>query len=410
MQWSEFYLIVSGLMTLVILLVAFPWLRRRNAAKRDSVTNTRIVRQRLAELEREVREGLISEHDRRQASDELKLALVDEATEERADKRSAIPALLLGAVIALTTAGIVYYNVNQMAKVSRAVKAVDALPVLSKKLASDEAEAFSPDDIANLTLAIRQRLRTEPDDSRGWLYLGRLYMNIGQEVQAVEALERAHSISPDTEKTTTALIQALMVTGDVNNLNRAQQLLTQQQAREPDNANYALMMAVASAQLGDTENLASNFDKIKGRLNSQSDMYQQLAARLSELTGEPQEVAASDDPAIALTVSLDETLSASLPDRGFLIVFAQDALSENRMPAAVVRVPLGHFPQEIKLTTQNAMMPAYTLAQLKEVRLVARISKDEDVTPSSGDLQGEVVMSVAPGLSSNQIVINKELM
>ena len=59
MSWSEFYLIVSGLITLVLLIIAFPFLRNKNHAKRDSLSNTQIIRQRLLELEREVKEGLI---------------------------------------------------------------------------------------------------------------------------------------------------------------------------------------------------------------------------------------------------------------------------------------------------------------------------------------------------------------
>ena len=59
MSWAEFYLIVSGLITLVLLIVAFPFLRNKKHAKQDSLSNTQIIRQRLVELEREVKEELI---------------------------------------------------------------------------------------------------------------------------------------------------------------------------------------------------------------------------------------------------------------------------------------------------------------------------------------------------------------
>ena len=82
MSWTEFYIVVSGLITLVLMLLAFPWLRRKNHAKADNLSNTQIVKQRLQELEREVQEGLITEHDMRVAVDELKVALVDESSFE----------------------------------------------------------------------------------------------------------------------------------------------------------------------------------------------------------------------------------------------------------------------------------------------------------------------------------------
>ena len=101
MSWSEFYIIVSGLITLVLLIVAFLWLRNKNHAKQDSLSNTQIVKQRLAELDREVQEGLISEHDKRQAVDELKLALVDESAFQSHKTGNAKLPLAIGAVLAI---------------------------------------------------------------------------------------------------------------------------------------------------------------------------------------------------------------------------------------------------------------------------------------------------------------------
>ena len=101
MSWSEFYIVVSGLITFVLLIVTFPWLRRKNHAQQDSLSNTQIVKQRLAELDREVQEGLISEHDKRQAVDELKLALVDESAFQSKRTGTATLPLLVGGIVAL---------------------------------------------------------------------------------------------------------------------------------------------------------------------------------------------------------------------------------------------------------------------------------------------------------------------
>ena len=119
MSWSEFYIIVSGLITLVLLIIAFPWLRSKNHAKQDSLSNTQIVKQRLVELEREVQEGLISEHDKRQAVDELKLALVDESAFESHKTGNAKLPLVIGGVLALVCGIVVYAQVNQMGRVAK---------------------------------------------------------------------------------------------------------------------------------------------------------------------------------------------------------------------------------------------------------------------------------------------------
>ena len=436
MSWSEFYIIVSGLITLVLLIVAFPWLRNKNHAKQDSLSNTQIVKQRLAELDREVQEGLISEHDKRQAVDELKLALVDESAFQSHKTGNAKLPLAIGAVLAIACGVVVYAQVNQMGRVTQASQAIEALPELSQQLASGNANNLTQQDIASLALAIRQRLREEPEDDTGWMYFGRLMLSIGQEVQAIEAIDKAVSLAPSNSANRITLAQALMTTGDVNNLERAQSILLGLLNDNPANDNLALMMAVVSAQLGDLENTQRFYKQVEGKLPVDSDMAQRLVARIKELQGNTSEMAALQntaaeitDTSIAqdasseakntnseaqtgfnITVNLSDDASIEAPKDGFLIVFAQDANSDNKMPAAVVKLPIEDFPVSVTLTTENAMMPQFTLATLSDVVVTARLSKDGNVAVSQGEWQGNVSASVtANEISSLSVIIDKEL-
>ncbi|MFD3351092.1 c-type cytochrome biogenesis protein CcmI [Alteromonas macleodii] len=443
MSWSEFYIIVSGLITLVLLIVAFPWLRNKNHAKQDSLSNTQIVKQRLAELDREVQEGLISEHDKRQAVDELKLALVDESAFQSHKTGNAKLPFAIGAVLAIACGVIVYAQVNQMGRVAQAAQAIEALPELSKQLASGNANNLTQQDIASLALAIRQRLREEPEDDTGWMYFGRLMLSIGQEVQAIEAIDKAVSLAPSNSANRITLAQALMTTGDVNNLERAQSILLGLLNDNPANDNLALMMAVVSAQLGDLENTQRFYKQVEGKLPADSDMAQRLVARIKELQGNTSEMAALQNTAAEITdtstaqnasgeaknasseaqsdsseaqtgfnitVNLSDDASTEAPKDGFLIVFAQDANSDNKMPAAVVKLPIEDFPVSVTLTTENAMMPQFTLATLSDVVVTARLSKDGNVAVSKGEWQGSVSASVtANEISSLSVIIDKEL-
>ena len=436
MSWSEFYIIVSGLITLVLLIVAFPWLRNKSHAKQDSLSNTQIVKQRLAELDREVQEGLISEHDKRQAVDELKLALVDESAFQSHKTGNAKLPLAIGAVLAIACGVIVYAQVNQMGRVAQAAQAIEALPELSQQLASGNANNLTQQDIASLALAIRQRLREEPEDDTGWMYFGRLMLSIGQEVQAIEAIDKAVSLAPSNSANRITLAQALMTTGDVNNLERAQSILLGLLNDNPANDNLALMMAVVSAQLGDLENTQRFYKQVEGKLPADSDMAQRLVARIKELQGNASVMAALQNTAaeitdtstaqnasseaqsdsseaqtgFSITVNLSDDASIEAPKDGFLIVFAQDANSDNKMPAAVVKLPIEDFPVSVTLTTENAMMPQFTLATLSDVVVTARLSKDGNVAVSKGEWQGSVSASVtANEISSLSVIIDKEL-
>ena len=443
MSWSEFYIIVSGLITLVLLIVAFPWLRNKSHAKQDSLSNTQIVKQRLAELDREVQEGLISEHDKRQAVDELKLALVDESAFQSHKTGNAKLPLAIGAVLAIACGVIVYAQVNQMGRVAQAAQAIEALPELSQQLSSGNANNLTQQDIASLALAIRQRLREEPEDDTGWMYFGRLMLSIGQEVQAIEAIDKAVSLAPSNSANRITLAQALMTTGDVNNLERAQSILLGLLNDNPANDNLALMMAVVSAQLGDLENTQRFYKQVEGKLPADSDMAQRLVARIKELQGNASVMAALQNTAAEITdtstaqnasseaknasseaqsdsseaqtgfnitVNLSDDAYIKAPKDGFLIVFAQDANSDNKMPAAVVKLAIDDFPVSVTLTTENAMMPQFTLATLSDVMVTARLSKDGNVAVSKGEWQGSVSASVtANEISSLSVIIDKEL-
>ncbi|MEW9797678.1 c-type cytochrome biogenesis protein CcmI [Alteromonas sp. CYL-A6] len=414
MTWSVFYMVVAAFITLIAVLVVLPWLRQRQYAREDYLSNTQIVRQRLGELEREYQEGLISAEDKVQAETELKLSLVDETRDQKAARKGAWLPIVCGGVLALVAGIWVYSDVNHIPQLSQASDAIDQLPALSDKLAKGQTDSLTQQDIVNLALAIRQRLRQTPDDDRGWMYYGRLMMSLGQDEQALAAVERAVSISPQKTENRITLAQILMAVGDEGSLQRAQSQLASLTEAQPDNDNLALMMAVVSAQLGDVATTRQFFSQVRDKLPPDSDILRSLTARLSELEGEhsgPARNAVSDlKTGFTVTVSVTDELAAEIPDSGFLIVFAQDAVSDNRMPAAVVKIPLPSLPVTISLSTDNAMMPQYSLDNLEKVRISARISMDGNVAPAPGELEGNVIESVSPGtMTSSTIIINKEL-
>jgi hypothetical protein len=51
-------------------------------------------------------------------------------------------------------------------------------------------------DLLDFTLALRTRLKEEPNDYRGWLLLGRLTLDGNDPEMAREALERAYALAP----------------------------------------------------------------------------------------------------------------------------------------------------------------------------------------------------------------------
>jgi hypothetical protein len=73
-------------------------------------------------------------------------------------------------------------------------------------------------------------------------------------------------------------------------------------------------------------------------------------------------------------------------------------------------MPLGDFPVVVELSDKNAMMANYTLSQLQQAKLVARISIDENVAQATGEFQGEWMATLNKNqLTQETITINREL-
>lgn len=411
MTWWMFGLIVSGLLTLLLVLVALPWWRSKNDEVTNQLSNAQIVNQRLTELEREVREGLITESDKQQVSDDLKIALVEETSIHSSRRVESNWPVVIGAMFALIVGGVVYWQVNHLTEVEQATHALARLPELSSKLASGDGNNINVQDIQALTLAIRTRLIDEPEDEQGWMFLGRLWLAIGQDEQARAALEKAIEIDPKNSTIVMTYAQILMASESINDLKHAQKLLLSLIQQQPDNDNLMLMTAVVSSQVNDMATAKLYFDKIRTKLPKDNPLYVQLSSKI-EAAQLP--LKADKDLAktgFAITLTLDEGLLDKVPDKGFLFLYAQDATSDNKMPAAVVKVPLTEFPITLALTTENAMLPSYTLAQLKQTRLTARITRNDNATPQSGDLVGTVSLPVVVGEIRDQlVVISKEIM
>ena len=408
MSWM-FIGAVVVLIAVLVLLVVLPWLQQRPEQENLTQANIAVVKERLKELQREVDEGLLSEQDMRQASDEIKISLVEEQQEESKGAANASFVLACGALLALLVGGFAYFKASNIDHLQDAQAALDALPKLSAKLAEGQGENFTPQDFQQLTLAIRKRLQENPEDGQGWMYLGRIWMALSQTEEAYAALEKALHFSPDDENVRMTYARALMMSDDKTQLDNARRLLASLIDGQPQNDNLVLMQAVVAGRLGDKQLLADSLARLEGKLPADSTIAMQLTERLASLNGE--QPAKATVTGFNLTVEISEELATNLPDNGFLFVFAQDANSDNRMPAAVLRLPLDNLPLTVTLTSENAMAPNYSLEQLSTARLIARISADQEAPAQPGDLEGTMEAAVENGKVIDQtIVINKELM
>jgi tetratricopeptide (TPR) repeat protein len=210
---------------------------------------------------------------------------------------------------------------------------------------------------------------------------------------------------------------------------------------DPQNTGALGMLAMAATQQGDIELAIETWQRLKAFVPKEAPIYQSIEVQIAQLEGNAvvtpeslanqdlmagKEPSASKEPSaeqqrsagepdsgrvmVRVNVTLDKSLTAKIPQNGFLFVYAQDASGGSRMPAAVVKMPMGELPITVELSDANAVMPTLTLSQLSQVRLVAKISESGNVMKTSGDLQG--TLEITLNKSKNEqytILINEEL-
>lgn len=429
---STFYIVSALLCILGLLFVVYPWLRRERQDNRLEVSNVSVIRARIDEIEREASEGLISEAEKRASIDEMKVALVDETKEDLSSSHhSSFKALFIGAIPTLAIGIWVYVDANQLSGLSQLQYALNNTQELNNRIVLQPANDVSPQEFQKYALVIRQQLREKPNDATGWTWLARINMTLGQMEESTSAFKKALALSPQDDDLRARYAQAAMMKGTEEGLEIANHQLSYLIKKTPTNREYRLLMTVVAAQLGNKEIAFTNFALIKDALDTTSGLFQSLTAQLRDMgapefllqvnndasraagvqAGPAQSISQNEAPVnLDILISLSDELQAKLPKTGFLIVFAQDASGQSRLPLAVKKLAIPDFPVTINLSEKDAMLENFSLKSAKQIKLTARISVDEDVMASSGELQGmfeQIEMSAKPSMV--ELIIDKEL-
>lgn len=416
---SNFYLAAGVFIIVALLFVFYPWLRKKGITAETTLSNKSLIKQRLNELVTEQQQGLLSDTDRLQSENELKLALLDEVKTSHENTDNVTVVVLVGAVISLSVGIAVYWYANQIQQISNWQSAQQQTSELGQKILQGD-KTLQLQDLQTFALGLRTKLVDTPEDATGWMLLGRVSGALNRLDSAIQAFEKSLQFEPNNIGTLSSYAQSLLMTGQEEQVLHAKRVLLRILSLEPDNTNAMGVLAVVASELNDPLLALKNWQQLLGFIPKNDANYPVISQRIIKLQAQlgqlansntdstPSSVVSSSEKntatRVSITVKIGEDLQDKLPKNGFLFVFAQESSGKVRMPAAVVKMPLGDFPVVIELSDKNAMMPNYTLSQLDKAKLVARISIDENVVQSPGDMQGEWMATLSQGTLTEEII------
>jgi cytochrome c-type biogenesis protein CcmI len=421
---SLFYLGAVISVVIFLLFIIFPWFRKANDDSVSRLTNKGLIKQRLIELHTEQQQGLLSDSDRLQSENELKLALLDETKTSQTDEANVGIAISLGALLSLSVGIGVYLYSNQIQPVDEWLMAQQQTSELGQRMVRGD-ENLNLKDLQTFALGLRTKLVDTPEDATGWMLLGRVSGAINRVDSAIQAFEMSLKFDPNNVGTLSSYAQALLMTGQEQQVLQAKQALLQILDLEPDNTNAMGVLAIAASELGDKLLALENWQRLVAFIPETDPNFAAVNQRILQLQTDldqeqDNQQAAQNQPnltadnlsstRVSVTINISDELQAKLPENGFLFVFAQESSGQMKMPAAVVKMPLGEFPVVVELSNNNAMTPSYTLSQLQQAKLVARVSIDGNGTQSAGDFQGDLIATLSANeMTQETITIDKEL-
>ncbi|MEZ8106520.1 c-type cytochrome biogenesis protein CcmI [Vibrio cortegadensis] len=383
--------ISSLVLTLIsCLFIAMPFIKKRannDEALRDEL-NKALYKDRLSELEEEADEGLVD--DQQDLISDLKQSLLDDIPTEQKNSRGCeipaavilLPSFLL--VIALSYA--MYMKFGAIDKVQQWQDVSANLPALTKKLMSPEGDALTDDEMQDLTLALRTRLHYQPEDSTGWLLLGRIGLANRDVETAINSMRKAYRFEPENEDVKLGYAQALMLSQDEADQDKARRLLGSLVQEDYVDLRVFSLLGFDAFERQDYPAAVKYWSIMQQMIGPDDSRYTMLARSIESAKKKMGVEATPSGKNVAVTISLGAQVN---PSSNAVLVVSVHSADGAPMPIAAARYPLGSFPRTIVLDDGNSMMQGRKLSDLESLIVRARLDSDGNVSTRDGDWYGE---------------------
>ena len=400
--------IVAALFVLGALLLTLPPLLR-GASGGDVGSrgvNLAVHRDQLREAERDLAHDLITPERFEQTRAEIERRVLEDtvAAEARASTGGAARASAIALALLIPLGSVLTYLAlgNPQAAAPQLARATPAV--------AEGRHSVTPEQIENRATALAERLKAEPNNTEGWLMLGRSYTVLGRYGDAAIALRRANDLAPGNAALLADLADVLGMAQGRRLAGEPARLVQQALDIDPRHIKALALAGSVAFEAKDYAGARRYWDSLVGALPPDSPMLPSVRGSLAQATSLDSNAApiATTAPTAATpltgTVQLSAALAAGVGPNDTLFVFAR-AAEGSRVPLAVLRRQAS-LPLAFTLDDSMSMSPQSRLSGAARVVVGARISKSGDATPQPGDLLGQSAV-VASGAQGVRVVIDR---
>ena len=404
------FILASALLVLVVLGILLPPLWRTPKPAKTvnrGEANLDIFRDQMRELERDHDEGILTDADLKQAKSELQRRLLDEVHPEtvpqaKSGGRQTALALLIALPLAATAGYLILGN----------PQALD--PTQTQTQTQTQ---IGPQQIEAMLGKLVEKLKQNPDDTKGWVMLARSYKVLGRFSESAEAYSHGGALVDADPSLLADYAEVLAHANGGSFAGQPDKLLSRALEIDPNEPQALFLAGAAASERRDFSAVARYWERLLQQLEPGSEEAQSLelaVAKAREIDaqsgGKPPGITTTGPNAIPAesisgVVTISSKIAAQAKPGDLLFVFAR-AEEGSRMPLAVVRAQLADLPLKFRFDDSMALPGGKKISGFKTVSVEARVAKAGKAQSSSGDLFGSI-KGVKPGSKNIKLVIDQ---
>jgi len=250
---TGFILAAVALAAVTVLLLVVPLARHRKSAPGASQADASlaVLKDQLAELERDLAAGTIGRETYEAAQKELKARLLEDAVPEPAptERASLAPPLAIAILLPACAVGLYIW-----------LGAPAALDPQQRP-----AEVPNAAQIEGMVERLAKKMESSPDDPQGWLMLARSYRVLGRNADAARAYSKAESAVAADPKLLTDYAEALALVHEGSLQGKPTELLTRALQLDPKHAPARMLLGAAAFQREDWAAAIGEWEKARAQ-------------------------------------------------------------------------------------------------------------------------------------------------
>lgn len=392
---TSFFISAFLLLVLVLLLLLRPFIfsgKAEGTSRRQM--NAAIYREELEKLAAERDAGTINAQEYEMSHAEMRQRLFQD-TDEEDDKAvmGSTKKVVIGlcVFIVIISSGL-YFVLGDVVQVAQ----------------QNQQEPMTQASVEKMVAEFALKMEKDPDNLKGWAMLGRSYRILGRNEDAAKAYGRAGNFINDDPELLAEYADTLVAVANGNFSGKPLQLINQALKLDPNNMLALWLSGTASFTSGNYKLAVQVWEKLAKQLPPGSEELRAVEGSIAEArskgglanTGTP--VAAGKGVSGQIEISAE--LKSQVKSGDVLMVIARQP--GERMPVAVLKVPVMQFPMSFALTDALAMNPAAPISKLTEVTIEVRISKTGMAKAEVGDLIS-ATQTVKVGQNQVKLLVNQ---